>query len=153
MKPASASRTPQTRIIAALVAMTLALQGCAVDWAREHRLYCRISEPAEKTLIRDTLYFGSSIPGGGDVGSNEWADFESTVLAREFPQGFTVFDSHGAWRGENGDTVRERGHVVVLVHANNAAAESAVRRIIERYRATFHQEAVLRERTIACVTL
>ena len=49
--------------------------------------------------------------------------------------------------------MRERRHVVVLVHTDDATTESAVRRIIEHYRATFHQEAVLRERTIACVTL
>lgn len=137
---------------AALLAVLLALPGCAVDWAREHRLYCRISEPAEKTLIRDTLYFGSSIPDGGEVTARDWAAFENDVIAHEFPQGFTVLDSHGAWRGEDGRTVHEPGHVVVLDHADDAASDAAVRRIVERYRTQFRQEAVLRERTPACVT-
>jgi hypothetical protein len=158
MEPASTSNagtrwTPHVVAAITLFAMIFALQGCAVEWAREHPLYCRVSEPAEKTLIRDSLYFGSSIPGGGEVGAGDWANFETDVIAHEFPQGFTVIESHGTWRGEDGNTVREPGHLVVLVHADDAASDAAVRSIIARYRTMFRQQSVLRERTIACVTL
>ena len=39
---------------AAIVALTLAGSGCAVEWTREHELYCRMDETL---AIRDTLSF------------------------------------------------------------------------------------------------
>ena len=136
------------RAAVALV-VVMALSGCAVEWRRDHPLGCRMDE---QLLIRDTLYFGMSIPGGGEVSKEDWTRFEGDVLAKSFPKGFTVLESHGAWRGENGDLATERGRVLVVVHADDAASEAAVRNVIGRYRSTFHQEAVLRERGNVCVT-
>lgn len=140
------------RACAAFLALALApaLGGCAMEWTREHRLYCRMDE---KLAIRDTLYFGRSIPGGGTVGEADWNRFENEVIGRAFPQGFTVLDAHGSWRGADGAIVSEPSRVVVIVHADDAASDAAVRDIAERYRAMFRQEAVLRERSAACSSL
>jgi len=80
-----------------LLTMLLAVQGCAVDWTREHRLYCRMDE---RLLVRDTLYFGLSIPGGGEVSEADWRHFESDDLTRAFPKGFTVLDARRLARSE-----------------------------------------------------
>lgn len=121
-----------------------------MEWTREHRLYCRMDE---KLAIRDTLYFGRSIPDGGTVGEADWNRFENEVIGRAFPQGFTVLDAHGSWRGADGAIVSEPSRVVVIVHADDTASDAAVRDIAERYRAMFRQEAVLRERSAACSSL
>jgi hypothetical protein len=136
--------------IACATALSLMGSGCAVEWTREHRLYCRMDE----TLgIRETLYFGRSIPDGGTVDDASWKRFEDDVIAHAFPNGFTVLDAHGSWRGADGATISEPSRVVAIVHADDAASDAAIREIVKRYRTEFHQEAVLRERTAACTSL
>jgi len=132
-----------------VLAVLLCLPGCALEWTREHHLYCPLQEQPQ---IRDMLYFGRSIPGCGEVGDAEWKSFETEVIARAFPQGFTVLEAHGAWRGANGETAAEPTRIVVIVHAEDAAAESSIRDIAQRYRTTFRQEAVMRERSAVCVS-
>jgi hypothetical protein len=136
--------------LAFVAAMQIALAGCAVEWKRDHPLYCGMQE---KTWIRDTLYFGLSIPGGGQVTDADWKRFETDVIGGAFPQGFTVIDAHGAWRGANGETAAEATRIVIVTHADDATAESAVRNIADRYRTMYKQEAVMRERDAVCVSL
>lgn len=129
--------------------MLLAIQGCTVEWTREHRLYCRMDE---RLLLRDTLYFGLSVPGGGEVGEADWQHFENDDLTRAFPKGFTVLDAHGAWRGTNGESVHEPARVVIVIDDDDATSRSAIDDVVRNYRAKFHQEAVLSERTAVCVS-
>ena len=81
------------RAAAALLLASLALGGCHADWVREHPFGCRADEQAR---VRDTLYFGRSIPGGGRVDAAAWARFEAEVLLPAFPQGYTLVDAPGA---------------------------------------------------------
>jgi hypothetical protein len=136
------------RWIAPLLAILLA--GCALEVMREHRLFCRTDE----TLgIRDTLYFGRSMPDGGMVSDGDWKRFEDDAIAREFPNGFTVIDAHGSWRGADGATIAEPSRVVAIVHPDDAESDAAIRAIVRRYRDEFHQESVLRDRTATCTPL
>jgi hypothetical protein len=136
------------RWIAPLLAILLA--GCALEVMRGHRLFCRTDE----TLgIRDTLYFGRSIPGGGLVGDDDWKRFEGEAIARAFPNGFTVIDAHGSWRRADGAAISEPSIVVAIVHPDDAESDAQIREIVRRYRDQFHQESVLRERTATCTSL
>jgi len=126
---------------------TIVLGGCHVELLREHPLGCRSDEQA---LVRDTLYFGASIPAGGEVDAAAWQRFEHDVLTPAFPQGYSVLDAHGAWRGADGVTTHEASRIVVLTHPDDAAAAASVRRVAQRYREMFHQESVLRERGAVC---
>jgi len=135
--------------IAVAIALSLAGPGCAVEWTREHKLYCRTDE----TLgVRETLYFGRSIPGGGMVDDASWKRFEDDAIANAFPTGFTVLEARGAWRGADGVTISEPSRVIAIVHADDAASDAAIREIVKRYRSDFHQEAVLRERAAVCIS-
>lgn len=132
------------------LAVALALSGCGVEWTRKHELYCRMDERLE---LRDTLYFGLSIPGGGSVADADWKPFADDAIGRAFPNGFTIVDAHGTWRGADGASVSEPSRVVTIVHPDDGASDAAIRAIVQRYRTTFRQEAVLRERTSVCVSL
>lgn len=145
------TRDYRRRIAAALVlGVALSLQACAsIDWEREHPLYCRSDE---QTLIRDTLYFGTSIPGGSIVDDAAWKRFEDDVLAPAFAHGFTVIDARGTWRADDGTKVSEPSRIVVNVHADDAASEMSIRNLVRQYRETFHQQAVLRERVTVCAS-
>lgn len=141
------SRRPFARIV--LVAVMAALSGCGADWVREHPLGCRADEQA---LVRDTLYFGRAIPGGGDVDAAAWERFETDVLTPAFAQGYTVLEGRGLWRDAEGRAQSEATRVVVIVHADDAAAAAALRDVVARYRTMFKQESVLRERGNVCAS-
>jgi hypothetical protein len=132
---------------ALLVIAMLALCGCAADWRREHPLGCRLDE---QRLVRDTLYFGASIPGGGEVDAEAWRQFEDAVLTPAFAQGYTVSAANGAWRGDDGRIVHEATRVVVFVHADTEQAAAALRNVIALYRERFHQQSVLHEYGVVC---
>jgi hypothetical protein len=131
-----------------LASALAALAGCHVEWVRDHPLGCRSDE---QSLLRDTLYFGRAIPGGGEVDEAAWQRFDAEVLARALPHGYTTLDARGHWLGDDGAPVSEASRVVVIVHERDAPSEAALRRVVAAYRERFHQEAVLRERTAACV--
>ncbi|HEU4663012.1 MAG TPA: DUF3574 domain-containing protein [Dokdonella sp.] len=132
----------------ALTGALAALAGCHVEWVRDHPLGCRSDE---QSLLRDALYFGRAIPGGGEVDEVAWQRFDAEVLAHAFPRGYTTLDARGHWLGADGAPVSEASRVVVVVHERDAASEAALRTVVDAYRARFRQEAVLRERTTACV--
>ncbi|MEO7430597.1 MAG: DUF3574 domain-containing protein [Dokdonella sp.] len=140
---------PRIRSTFVLVFTALLIDGCQLDWVREHPLGCRADE---KALVRDTLYFGLAIPGGGEITPDQWAHFESDVLLPAFPHGFSVLDSHGPWRGADGRNQVEASHMVVIVHDDDVTSASSLRRVIAHYKSTYGQEAVLRERAAVCVT-
>ena len=145
-------RRPHTAVAFALCAA--ALGGCAAtdtkrEWLVEHTLGCRLDE---QRLVRDALYFGRSIPGGGEVDDDAWHAFEDDVVAAAFPRGFTVIDANGRWRGADGVLASEGSRVVLVVHADDAATEARVRDVVARYRERFRQESVLRERAAVCVS-
>jgi len=100
---------------------------------------------------RDTLYFGRAIPAGGQVSDAQWADFLDTTVTPAFPQGLTVIDAAGQWRGASGDIAREPSKLVVLLHPRGAKDDAAIAGIIDSYRKRFGQEAVLQERQSVCV--
>jgi len=131
----------------ALAGALAALAGCHVDWVRDHPLGCRSDE---QSLLRDTLYFGRAIPGGGEVDETAWQRFDAEVLAPAFPRGYTTLDARGHWLGDDGAPVSEASRLVVIVHARDAASEVALRTVVAAYRERFHQEAVLRERSAVC---
>jgi hypothetical protein len=139
------------RAAVAIVCLTtalLTLGGCKLDWVREHPLGCRADE---KAIVRDTLYFGLAIPGGGDVTQEQWTRFETDVLLAAFPHGFSVLDSHGPWRGADGRYEVEASHMVVILHDDDPASAASLRDVIARYKSMYRQEAVLRERAAVCV--
>lgn len=140
-------KSPLARL---LLAGTLAMTaGCHADWVREHPLGCRLDE---QRLVRDTLYFGRSIPGGGEVDEAAWRRFEDEALLRSFPRGYTVFDANGHWRGADGATIGEASRIVIIVHADDSASEAMLRDVVARYRTAFRQESVLRERAAVCAS-
>jgi hypothetical protein len=135
--------------LACVAGLVLMLAGCQLDWVREHPLGCRLDE---QSALRDTLYFGRSIPGSGEVDADAWRRFENEVLAPAFPRGYSVLDAAGHWRGNDGAIVSEATRIVIVVHGDDDASETELRKIVARYREMFRQESVLRERTAVCAT-
>ena len=132
------------RAALALAIVTLALAGCA-----------SLSRPCpggQSTAIQEWLYFGTEQPAG-HVTPEEWAQFLADTVTPRFPDGLTVWQASGQWRSASGSIVREASYVLGLVHAPDAAADHAVRELVDVYKRRFQQEAALRVRSEACSSL
>lgn len=127
-------------------AFALALEGCA-------SLPSTRCSATQEPAIQDTLYFGTGIPGGGTVTAEDWSSFVTAVVTPRFPQGLTVSQAAGQWRGDDGVIVQESSYVLQLVHPGDAANSQAVAAVADAYKAQFRQEAVLRVSERVCISL
>jgi Protein of unknown function (DUF3574) len=107
-------------------------------------------QAGETGLERDVLYFGRNRPTGGEVADADWEAFLGAVVMPRFPDGLTIVEAHGQWRGRSGLVERERTELVTVLHPADPASQRAVEEIAMEYKRRFGQEAVLRERLGAC---
>lgn len=132
--------------------LVLSLSGCgALSTSPAAAPGAAACAPGLSSFERDTLYFGRAIPTGGQVSEAEWLRFLDGTVTPAFPQGLTVIDAVGQWRGEAGAVVREPSKIVVLLHPRDDKADAAIAQVIAAYRQAFAQEAVLQERQAVCV--
>jgi len=108
---------------------------------------CGVASAAQ---IRTTLYFGLSRPKGS-VSELEWQIFLRDEVTKRFPDGLTVWQAEGQWQNSAGSIDREQSKVLLLVHADSAAARQSIQDVIQAYRKTFDQQSVLWESSRVCV--
>ena len=99
--------------------------------------------PGTQSLVRSELYFGRLRPDGTVVSYAEWRTFVADEITPRFPDGFTVFDALGQYRGRDGRIVSEPTKVLLVVHGSDARLRSAVQELRDIYRRLFQQESVL----------
>ncbi len=104
---------------------------------------------SDKAYLRTTLYFGTSNSGGG-VTEFEWQQFLRDEVTPVFPKGLTYWTASGQWRRADGRITQEQAKVLLLVHPEKTDVRAAIRRVVERYKATFRQDSVLSETAAVC---
>ena len=127
-----------------------ALAACASKHAPAAPEPVSSCQASETGLVRDVLYFGRNRPAGGEVADTDWSAFLTEVVTPRFPDGLTIVEAHGQWRGRSGVVERERTELVTLLHPADSASQRAVEEIAIEYKRRFGQEAVLRERLDTC---
>jgi len=142
------ARWRATLLVACLLVGACA-SGPGSRWRIDHPLGCR---PDERRLVRDTLYFGRSMPDGGAVAEADWDRFERESLLPAFADGYTVLDASGRWRDADSAQVVEPSRLVIWLHVDTPDAERTVAGVVADYRARFRQRSVLRERVAACAS-
>lgn len=135
--------------MASLRAILFAFIFTAIGCASVNEMAC--SAGAERA-VNELLYFGTAKPKGL-VTLDDWTRFLNTSITPRFPQGFTVWQASGQWQGEDGAIVREASYMLNLLHPDDEHSENAVRAIADEYKSRFRQEAVLRVKSYACVSL
>ncbi|MEU7553996.1 DUF3574 domain-containing protein [Streptomyces sp. NPDC044571] len=114
-------------LLALLAAGIPALVGAA--------LHGHVGAPYQETR----LYFGTGRPGGRPpVGEKEFMRFLDREITPAFPEGLTLQDGRGQWRGQDGRTVRETSYEVVLLYPESEADERGAR--IERIRTAYEKQ-------------
>ncbi|MGD0093313.1 MAG: DUF3574 domain-containing protein [Planctomycetota bacterium] len=127
---------------ACLLACVLALSGCVCS-KPETAPPEAARAAAREERIRTELYFGLARPGG-QVSAEEWRDFLDSFVTPRFPEGLTVCDASGQWRGSKGVVEKESTKLLILIHEGKGAQEKGIEEIRAEYKRRFQQESVLR---------
>ena len=134
-----------SRLAIAIALLPLALAACTTVKTVD----CPIgSEPATQDLI----YFGTQTPTG-QVTPEQWATFVDQIVTPKLPEGFTTWPASGQWQSTTGGITKEPSYVLSFVHPPGQASDVAIKQMIAAYKSKFHQEAVLRVTSSACMGL
>ncbi|MCY4583684.1 MAG: DUF3574 domain-containing protein [Chloroflexi bacterium] len=98
------------------------------------------------------LYMGRSDASGEIVDDAVWTAFLDETVTPRFPDGLTVLDAQGRWRGPDGQVQRERSRVLVVLAPPGGDAARLLDEVSEEYKRRFAQESVLRVVQNACVS-
>lgn len=122
----------------------LALGGCA-----------SLSGPAcpvgQEPMRTAQLFFGRNIGHKPGVSDADFRAFVDQELTPRFPEGLTVLDGGGQWKGEENKMIREASKVVVLVLPLKGDSGDKLDAARRAYVRKFHQESVMLVTQPACV--
>ena len=102
-------------------------------------------------MISETLYFGTNKPDG-TVTAEDWQSFLNDSVTPRFPQGLSAWRASGQWKSDAGPLVRESSYVLNIVRPDSAVTDAALHELVNTYKTKFHQEAVLRVQSAACIS-
>jgi hypothetical protein len=98
------------------------------------------------------LFFGRSSGGVEVVSEEAWNEFLADTVTPRFPDGLTVVDGAGQWRGSSGIIERERSKVLIILTSPGEEGMRKTDEISAEYETRFGQETVLRVVRNACVS-
>ena len=103
--------------------------------------------------IEYQLFMGLSAPDGAVVDDTEWETFLADTVTPRFPDGLTVLDGDGEWRGSDGRIQKEASKLlIILAPADDEDADQRIEQVSNEYKNRFEQESVLKTISKICVT-
>ncbi len=123
--------------MAVVASLAASLAGCGSTASDDK------GEGAEPSWVQTELFFGRSIPAGGEVTEEAFQQFLEEVVTKEFPAGLTVCDAYGQQQDEGAPITKQKTKVVLLVHQKTESNEDAVERVIAAYRQRFGKPQVM----------
>ena len=100
--------------------------------------------PGARPMAKVELFLGAVGPAAA------WRRFLAEVVTPRFPDGLTVLEGSGQWRGPHG-FVREPTRILVVFYAPDATSDVRIEAIRRLYSRRFAQRSVLRADSSACV--
>ena len=97
------------------------------------------------------LFMGRGGPDGEVVGDEAWDAFLDGEVTPRFPDGLTVVDGEGQWRGSDGAVKQERSKLLLILAPPGARPRQMLDEVSQEYKIRFSQEAVLQTVTETCV--
>jgi hypothetical protein len=97
--------------------------------------------------VETQLYFGLGPADHPEQGVREaqWRDFLDKEVTPRFPDGLSVLDVYGQWRGAaETATDRERSKLLVIVYLDNAENRAKIEAIRTAWKQQTHDESVLK---------
>ncbi len=109
------------------------------------------TEPA-RPMARLELLFGTARRNGPPVSDEEWTAFVDKEITPRFPDGLTILQGAGQWRGGDGSLKHERTHVLIVSYTPAPSRDGDIEAIRTAYKARFDQESVMRADSRSCVS-
>ena len=103
-------------------------------------------------FVNYQLFMGRSISDGTTVTDADWEAFLEEVVTPRFPDGLSVLDAAGQWRGSDGVVQKERSKLLVILAPPGDGPSRSISEISEEYKTRFRQESVLRVVDDVCVS-
>ena len=98
------------------------------------------------------LFMGRSGPDEEVVDDAAWDTFLADTVTPRFPDGLTVLDGRGQWRGAEGLIKKERSKLLVILAQPGDDKMRLIDEISDEYKRRFSQESVLQVVDDACVS-
>ncbi len=120
--------------------LSFALVGCATTSTSTATLpapACPAGQEARRTA---QLFFGRNVGEKSGVSEADFRRFVDEELTPRFPDGLTVLDGGGQWRGEENRLIREASKVVLIVLPKGRDGSGRVEAVRNAYKTRFHQE-------------
>jgi hypothetical protein len=129
-----------------LLALCGALSGCAsvADAAG-----CPSGQAPTRTA---QLFFGRNVGPADQVSDADFRRFVDDELTPRFPDGLTVLEGGGQWRGGENQLVRESSKIVILVLPRRNDATTKINAVRDAYKRRFKQDSVLLVTTTTCAS-
>jgi hypothetical protein len=135
---------------AAGILLALALAGCATTAQQEQA--APTCPPGQEHLRTAQLFFGRNVGGKPGVSQAAFQKFVDEELTPRFPDGLTVMDGGGQWRGSENQLIREAAKVVLIVLPQRGDTSQRIEAVRTAYKSRFSQESVLLVTQAACVS-
>lgn len=135
-------------LLAALVAFSFSSRHVLADPSQQATatLQGDPARPEAAHWLRNELYFGVGTLDAADDGIGEirWRAFLDREVTPRFPDGLTVFDAYGQWRGHPTEAPsRLRSKVLVILCEDTASNRASIDAIRVAFKATTHDKSVL----------
>ena len=103
-------------------------------------------------FVRYEMFMGRSNQSGEVVDDAAWAAFLEDAVTPRFPDGLTVLDGRGQWRGSGGEIQKERSKLLVILAPPGDDGAWLIGEVSDEYKRRFDQESVLRVVSDGCVS-
>lgn len=107
--------------------------------------------PGSAPMARTELIFGTQRPRLPPVSGAAWRRFVAREIAPRFPDGFTLLEARGEWRGRRGG-IRETSHILIVWHGVTPHQQDKFEVLRSIYKQRFRQQSVLRIDGADCVS-
>ena len=105
-----------------------------------------------RAMTRLEIVFGTSRSRGRPVTDEEWIKFLDIEVMPRFPDGLTVLQGPGQWRGNDGRLTKEQTNVLIVWHRPTVRSDADIEGIRSAYKTQFDQESVMRVESASCVS-
>ena len=133
---------------AVLMGLSAGLGGCVSETINKAPP-CPAGQEPERTA---QLFFGRNIGGKPGVSEADFQKFVDQEITPKFPDGLTVLDGGGQWRGDENKLIREASKVVLIVLPKRGDSSARIEAVRNAYKSRFHQDSVLLVTQASCVS-
>ena len=106
----------------------------------------------QERLRTAQLFFGRDVAGQPGVSEAAFQKFVDEELTPRFPDGLTILDGGGQWRGAEDKLIRESSKIVLIVLPNRGDSGKRIEAVRAAYKTRFRRDSVLQITQASCVS-